>query len=126
MKNRLALIFLALLSIALGQEYLKTELHKDWTMRIVKGPTIDEEKKTKIYKTSIPTTVHLDLLAANDIPDPFLKENYPTVKWVSDCDYLYTTNFTISDEISKYAHQKITFEGIDTYAEVTLNGKKIL
>ena len=69
MKNRLALIFLALLSIALGQEYLKTELHKDWTMRIVKGPTIDEEKKTKIYKTSIPTNMQLDLLSANEIPD---------------------------------------------------------
>lgn len=99
---------------------------KDWKMNIIRGPSITEDKKSKIYSTSIPTTVHLDLLAAGDIPDPFIKENYPTVKWVSDCDYLYSTNFNISDEVIKHPFQKLTFEGIDTYADITLNGKHIL
>lgn len=95
-------------------------------MSILGGPTITEEKKSKVYSTSIPTTVHLDLLAAGDIPDPFVEENYPTVKWVSDCDYLYSTTFNISEEVFNRPFQKLTFEGIDTYSDITLNGKHIL
>lgn len=95
-------------------------------MRILGGPSVTEEKKNKVYSTSIPTTVHLDLLAAGDIPDPFVKENYPTVKWVSDCDYLYSTEFTVADGVLNHTYQKLTFEGIDTYSDITLNDKHIL
>lgn len=119
-------ICLVLLNLFSCQEYQKMELLKDWEMRILKGPGLTQERKDKIFKTSIPTTVHLDLLEAAEIPDPFLKENYPTVKWVSDCDYIYSTNFSVNAATLKFVHHKLTFEGIDTYAEVSLNGKKIL
>lgn len=55
---------LTLLALALGQEYQKTELLKDWEMKILKGPGLIPERKDKVFKTSIPTTVHLDLLEA--------------------------------------------------------------
>lgn len=48
------------------------------------------------------------------------------LKWVSDCDYQYTLNFTVSDETFKHQFQKLVFEGIDTYAEIKLNNQKIL
>lgn len=54
--------------------YIVTELNNDWSMNIIDGPPESiAQLKSKIYKTSIPTTVHLDLLTAKDIPDPFLK-----------------------------------------------------
>ena len=60
------------------------------------GPAIAQTLKSKTYQTSLPTTAHLDLLAAGDISDPFIKDNYPTVKWVSDCTFLYSLNFKVT------------------------------
>ena len=41
--------------------------------------------------------LHLDLIKAGDIPDPFLKNNYPSVKWVSECSVSYKTTFTVDE-----------------------------
>ena len=48
------------------------------------------------------------------------------MKWVSECDYLYSTTFTLDDDVFKHQYHKLVFEGIDTYSSVSLNGKPIL
>ena len=48
------------------------------------------------------------------------------MKWVSECDYLYTTSFVLPDDVFKHTYHKLVFEGIDTYSSIALNGKPIL
>ena len=64
-------------------------------MTVMDGPVTAAGVKSKTYDTSIPTTVHLDLLTAKDIPDPFLLDNYPKVEWVSKLTVKYTLNFGV-------------------------------
>ena len=64
-------------------------------MTFKSGPSNIDRIKDKSYPTSIPTTLHLVLQAAGDIPDPFLKENYPTLKYLSDCNIQFAANFTV-------------------------------
>jgi beta-mannosidase len=70
--------------------------------------------------------VHLDLQQAGEIPNPLEKENYPALKWVSESDYVYSTEFTVSEAVFGHVYHKLTFEGIDTYAEVFLNDRMVL
>jgi beta-mannosidase len=106
--------------------YQVTELAKNWEMNLLEGPENISPLKAKVYKTSIPTTVHLDLLAAKDIPDPFIKENYPGVKWISDCTARYALNFSVDEATFSHTYQQLVFEGIDTYADIRLNKVSIL
>ena len=122
-----ALLLLVLLTGVLSQpEHRTMDLNADWTLNVIGGSSQASSITGKTYQTSVPTVVHLDLLAANDIPDPFVGENYAKVKWVSDLNVKYATKFTVSAEVMGYSQQDLVFEGIDTYSEVKLNGVKIL
>jgi beta-mannosidase len=95
-------------------------------MGFLAGPSNIDKIRDKTYPTSIPTTLHLVLQNAGDIPDPFVKENYPTLKYLSDCNIRFSVNFTVDQSAFALKHQRLIFEGIDTYADVYLNGQKVL
>jgi beta-galactosidase/beta-glucuronidase len=129
--NKLSMLKILVISflIALAfcqSQLIRTDIKDNWVMSVLSGSTNIDKLKQKTYPTSIPTTAHLVLQAANDIPDPFLKENYPTLKYVSEINVLFATNFTISDEVFKLSHQQLVFDGIDTYSDIFLNGQKII
>lgn len=75
---------------------------------------------------TVPGTVHQDLMALGKLPDPFYGMNEKEIQWVEDEDWLYRTSFVLSEE--QLAHQEIflAFDGLDTYADVSLNGACIL
>lgn len=75
---------------------------------------------------TVPGTVHQDLMALGKLPDPFYGMNEKEIQWVEDEDWLYWTSFVLSEE--QLAHQEIflVFDGLDTYADVSLNGACIL
>ncbi len=75
---------------------------------------------------TVPGTVHTDLLSNNKIPDPFYRDNESKIQWVDREDWEYQTNFTTSSLVLQRNHVELVFEGLDTYAEVYLNGTKIL
>ncbi|MEM6760083.1 MAG: glycoside hydrolase family 2 protein [Pseudomonadota bacterium] len=68
--------------------------------------------------------MHIDLLAADVIPDPYLDSNEIAVQWVGACDWLYTLEFDAPEDAT--ATHEIVFHGLDTVATVTLNGAEIL
>lgn len=125
MLKALAISFLIALALCQSQ-LVRTDINDNWIMSVLSGPPNVDKLKQKTYPTSIPTTAHLVLQAANDIPDPFLKENYPTLKYVSEINVLFATDFTVSDEAFKLSQQQLVFDGIDTYSDIFLNGQKIL
>lgn len=77
-------------------------------------------------KASVPGTVHDDLLFHQLIPDPFIGTNEDLVQWVEKEDWEYRTLFRVPKAMLKEEAIILEFNGLDTYADVYLNGKKIL
>ncbi|MEU9454294.1 glycoside hydrolase family 2 protein [Streptomyces sp. NPDC048277] len=69
---------------------------------------------------AVPGCVHTDLLAAGVIPDPFLGRNETEVAWVGRRDWTYTTGL---DARSGHERTDLVFDGLDTAAELTLDGR---
>lgn len=82
--------------------------------------------KIKWYKATVPGTVHTDLLTNKLIPDPFFADNEKRLQWIDTCDWLYKTNFTVSEKQLSSHEVELTLEGLDTYADVSLNGVVVL
>jgi beta-mannosidase len=74
----------------------------------------------------IPGTVHTDLMKNKRIPDPYYRDNEIKVQWVSQKDWEYQSTFNIERNMLSKKHLNLVFEGLDTYADVYLNGKLIL
>lgn len=75
---------------------------------------------------TVPGTVHTDLLANGKIEDPFYRLNEHKAQWIDKVDWEYKSVFTIDKNFLKKDAIELDFKGLDTYAEVTLNGQKIL
>lgn len=71
---------------------------------------------------TVPGGVHTDLLTLGKIPDPFVADNEKQVQWIGDTDWEYRTTFKASADLLKEAKQYLVCDGLDTLAEVTLNG----
>lgn len=74
----------------------------------------------------VPGTVHQDLLRNKLLPDPFYGTNEKKIQWVENEDWEYKTTFLVTPEQLSRGAVQITFEGLDTYADVFLNGSLLL
>lgn len=77
---------------------------------------------------TVPGTVHTDLWKNNMIPDPFAGDNEKKIQWIEKEDWEYKATFRIPREPSEIQEYNpvLVFEGLDTYAKVTLNGSPLL
>lgn len=71
---------------------------------------------------TVPGCLHLDLLRAGVIGDPFYRSQEHGVQWVDDLDWEYSCTFDIDDP-SQWSI--IHFDHLDTVATVFLNGEVI-
>ncbi|MBK8521141.1 MAG: hypothetical protein IPL54_09740 [Chitinophagaceae bacterium] len=74
----------------------------------------------------MPGTVHTDLLANKLIPDPYFRDNESKLQWIDKADWEYKTVFNVDDQTFIKKNIELVFDGLDTYADVFLNGKLIL
>ncbi|MGC5531031.1 glycoside hydrolase family 2 protein [Streptomyces sp. SR-10] len=70
----------------------------------------------------VPGCVHTDLLAAGVIPDPFLELNEAEVAWVGRRSWTYATD--VSHD-SRHERTDLVFEGLDTAARITFDGREV-
>jgi len=80
----------------------------------------------KWLSASVPGTVHTDLFNNNVIPNPFYGTNEKQLQWIENEAWEYETSFVVSPSELKHKTIELQFDGLDTYAEVFLNGKSIL
>ncbi len=66
----------------------------------------------------VPGCVHTDLMRAGFIPDPLYRDNNERLGWIERGNYTYRTKFTAHADKGAM----LVFEGLDTYADVYLNG----
>ncbi len=63
------------------------------------------------------------MLNAQMIDDPFWRDNENEILKLMENDYLYSRSFIIDTELLNYDKVFLVCEGLDTIAEVTINGK---
>ena len=93
-------------------------LNKNWEFQ--------KEGDTQWYSANVPGCVHQDLLENKLIQDPFFRMNESKLGWIMDNEWTYRLLFTPSKKILEKNNKRICFYGIDTYADIYLNGNKIL
>jgi beta-mannosidase len=74
---------------------------------------------------TVPGGVHTDLLAIGRIPDPFVADNEKRVMWVAEQDWQYRRTFTVDATLQGEEKLFLVCDGLDTLAEVTLNGQML-
>ena len=97
---------------------LRQELHEGWIYRQARG--------INWYTAEVPGTIHTDLINSELIDDPFYRLNERGVQWVDKEDWIYRTTFDVDKQLLDKSNIMICFDGLDTYADVILNGVKIL
>lgn len=92
-------------------------LHQNWQFRKAGDMTY--------YDAKVPGVVQMDLLRHDLIPDPYYGTNEDSIQWVEREEWVYELKFDLAtfDSAKNY---ELVFDGLDTYAEVTFNGEKLL
>ncbi|KAG9317520.1 hypothetical protein JVU11DRAFT_1726 [Chiua virens] len=108
-----------LLSLTRSQRSATWELH---TFGRRSGLEEDKEQTTGewLAVSEFPTTVHVELLKARRIPDPFLGLNEWEVQWIGEADWAFKNSFIVTEKDLATANVDLVFEGLDTFASITL------
>lgn len=105
------------------REPVRVEIASGWTFRKV---TREHQPADVWLPATVPGCVHTDLFAAGKIGDPFFRLNEKDQQWIDKEDWEYRTNLQIDDKTLGRDRVELVFSGLDTYAEVFLNGKSLL
>jgi beta-mannosidase len=77
----------------------------------------------KSLPAGVPGCVHTDLLAAGLIPDPFLGRNETEVAWVGRREWTYEVELPGAGAPGGHDRTDLVFDGLDTAAEIRLDGR---
>lgn len=92
-------------------------------VQVLRHFTLQMDGDTTTYQAELPGTVQGTLIAAGALPHHFIGSNEDSVQWVNDNNWLYVTSFDIdSTELARHEHYQLTLDGVDTFAEVYING----
>ena len=106
----------------------KIELNGSWSFKAIdKYRMLPKEMAgvTAWMDGSVPGTVHTDLLANGKIPDPFYRMNEQEVQWVDSLQWMYRREFDIDGDFLREKYIELNAEGLDTYAEIRINGTPV-
>jgi len=102
---------------------IRTEIAEGW--RLFECPPADLPAHNTLppIPAGVPGHAHLDLMEAGVIPDPFYRLHERDVAWVDDADWIYETQFDVDRLETRNTY--LVFHGLDTVAEISLNGETI-
>ncbi len=95
-------------------------------MPLNSGWQFSESGKNEWKEATVPGSVQRDLIRLGELPDPYWGTNEKLVQWVEDKNCDFQKSFHVSAEQLTYDDALLIFNGLDTYADVFLNGSKIL
>lgn len=87
-------------------------LHENWTL------CLDGEQ----LPAQVPGSVYNDLLTNGRMEDPYYRDNELKALALMDRDYTYVCHFDVSGDMLESEEVVLHFDGIDTIADVYLNG----
>jgi len=77
------------------------------------------------YPGNVPGTLFSDMMACGQIKDPYYRFNEREIWPLADNDYEYRLEFSVSTDVIGKKNQILVFEGIDTLAQIWLNGEML-
>ena len=92
------------------------ELKSNWFLQIAGR---EEERISAV----VPGSVYNDLLEAGKMEDPFWRDNEMKALKIMENDFIYSCEFSVSEEQLSADSNIMRFEGIDTIADIFLNGR---
>jgi beta-mannosidase len=99
------------------QNVIEQSLNQGWTLT---GDTLSIN-----MQVDVPSVVQQSLYEKGLIPHPYLGTVENQLLWISDHHWNYTLHFDADKEIFEKENVELVFDGIDTYADVSLNGEKL-
>lgn len=93
------------------------KLHENWSMRIV--------GREENYPATVPGSVVTDLVQAGVLEAPYYRDNEMKALAMCGNNFEYRTLFDVSEEMLASDELLLCFEGIDTVADIVLNGTKL-
>lgn len=106
---------------ALGQNNRIAHVEVDWDWKFQQADVGAWQPAT------VPGCVHTDLMATQQIPDPFLGQHESECAWVSAADWTYrTAPFDLPRSLRKADRILLRFEGLDTHAHVYFNDQLVI
>lgn len=107
-------------------------LNENWRWRLAnangnpKAEALHEKLTQWTPVAAFPSVIQMELLANGTIPDYNVGENERLVQWVGETDWTYCNSFPTPAVVQPDAGLDLVFDGLDTFATVTLNGTRIL
>ena len=103
-------------------------LPAQWSFRLLPGdaqraehPGLDAWRPAQV-----PGSVHDDLHKAGVIGDPYVGAAEAGLQWIGLADWEYRARFDVDAATLARRHAELRFDGLDTFAEVSLNGQPLL
>lgn len=93
------------------------ELNKDWKMH--------QLGTNEFLPASVPGSVYNDLIQNGKMEDPYYRDNELKALKIMDHDFVYETSFSPDKELLACDKVLLVFEGLDTLADIFLNGDQI-
>lgn len=93
---------------------LVQKLNQNWNMRAV-GEAL-------FRPAAVPGSVYTDLLRNGDMEDPFWKDNEDRALLLMEKEYEYVEHFVCTQELFGCDRVKLHFYGLDTLADIWMNG----
>ena len=119
MKKLLFFLIPLILSSCIGKNHFSYQsLNSGWNLQ-TDTLSID-------LRVDIPSVVQADLYENGLIPHPYLGKVEQDLQWIPQRIWDYSLKFDVDNDIIEKDNIDLIFNGLDTYADVWLNGDKIL
>lgn len=83
-------------------------------------------KEAGWFPARVPGSVQQDLIAAGRVPDPFKGINEAPIQWAGLTSWQFRRVIHVTPAMLARDHVELVFDGLDTFAIVTLNGRQLL
>lgn len=115
MKIKFFVLFLFITKLGLTQENKQLLSNLNWQLK----SSLTHKNSIPAY---VPSNVQLVLFKNNLIKNPVLERNLEGLKWIENEEWIYSTQFKISEQdYNLNTRIDLFIESIDTYADIFLN-----
>ena len=96
---------------------LRQKLNDGWQMHTISA--------NEYLNASVPGSVYSDLIENHKMEDPYYRDNELKALKLMDQDYEYRRNFSVSKKLLMCEEVILHFDGLDTLADIFINGQHI-